>query len=912
MRQDRCAVWLILAACLSLGGVNGSSETPVKTASSLYPPELVACVRANTAAAPWMGEVRDQLVEAARPWMEKSDDELWSLMFGPAITRTWMVWSNGHCPSCEQSVPMYTWKMDAMGRPWKVVCPHCAKVFPTNDFKAFYDSGLNEHGVFDPALADRSLLYNGEHPDPNDPLHGFGVDDGEGFVHGDNRWRFIGAYLIYGQFKQAVLGGIRILSAAYLMTGEPAFAHKAGVLLDRVADVYPGFDFETQGLVYEKPGVAGYVSTWHDTCEETRELVMSYDMIFPALREDAALVEFLARKAREFKIENPKSSFADIQRNIEDRILRDALANKPKIHSNYPRTEVAIAIILTVLGREQNRDAFNEVVDAMMAKATAVDGVTGEKGLAGYASFTVQAVGLFLAEFAKTDPQFVADWLRRQPRLRETFRFHIDTLCLDRYYPQTGDTGGFGVDGAVYSGMNFLKPGYAPGSFSSWTLTPPSSYTLLWRLYEQTGDPAYVQIAWRANGKTLDGMPHDLYADDPEGIRKGMEEVLTKEGTDLRLASINKREWCLAILRGGEGENARAVWLDYDSGGGHGHHDGMNLGLFARGLDLMPEFGYPPVQFGGWGSERAVWYTKSAAHNTVVVDGKDTPGGSGIASMWGDGKWIHAVRAAAPALNGDNRYERTVLLVDVSPEACYVIEVFRVEGGSEHTKFMHSHFGTVQTTGLNVSASPDYGRGTQMRNFQLDAAAAPGWQADWSIEDRLDLLPEGAEVHLRYTDLTRGAAAGTCEAWLVAGGYNETDEVWIPRIIVQRKAVDGQTLKSAFVGVIEPYAHTPAIEKIERLPLSGTDGQPLGDPHVGLAIMLADGRRDVVILRDPATEAAKAGTAAPAIVSDAEMVFVRLDPDGTAAYSAICNGSGVMVAGKEHTLPQSGDFAEWE
>lgn len=401
MCQSFRSVRIALITCLVLGGLCASSEEVAKTESSLYPPELVERVRANTAATPWMGEVRDQLIEAARPWMEKSDDELWALMFGPAITRTWMVWSNGHCPSCEKSVPMYTWKMDAMGRPWKVVCPHCKGVFPTNDFKAFYDSGLNEQGVFDPLRADRSLLFNAEHPDANDPMRGFGVDDGEGFVQGDKRWRFIGAYLVYGQFKQAVLGGIRILSAAYLMTGDVAFAHKAGVLLDRVADVYPGFDFKTQGLVYEQPGVAGYVSTWHDTCEETRELVMSYDMIFPALREDAALIEFLSRKAREFKVENPKASFADIQRNIEERILRDALANKPKIHSNYPRTEVAVAIILTVLGREQNVDVFNEMVDAMMAKATAVDGVTGEKGLAGYSSFTVQAVGLFLAEFAK-------------------------------------------------------------------------------------------------------------------------------------------------------------------------------------------------------------------------------------------------------------------------------------------------------------------------------------------------------------------------------------------------------------------------------------------------------------------------------------------------------------------------------
>src|SRR5690606_17823559 len=129
--------------------------------------------------------------------------------------------------------------------------------FPTNDFKAYYDSGLDEGGVFDEARADRSLLFNAAHPDPNDPLHLFGVDDGHGYVNEKGeRWLFVATYLIYGQWKQAVLGGISQLSAAWAVTGEPEYARKAGILLDRVADLYPTFDFKTQGILYEGPGSA--------------------------------------------------------------------------------------------------------------------------------------------------------------------------------------------------------------------------------------------------------------------------------------------------------------------------------------------------------------------------------------------------------------------------------------------------------------------------------------------------------------------------------------------------------------------------------------------------------------------------------------------------------------------------------
>ena len=62
------------------------------------------------------------------------------------------------------------------------------------------------------------------------------------------------------------------------------------------------------------------------------------------------------------------------------------------------------------------------------------------------------------------------------------------------------------------------------------------------------------------------------------------------------------------MLRSGRGREARAAWLDYDSGGRHGHADALNLGLFAKGLDLLPDFGYPPVQYGGWGAPRPVVY----------------------------------------------------------------------------------------------------------------------------------------------------------------------------------------------------------------------------------------------------------------------------------------------------------------
>src|SRR5215203_273712 len=220
--------WLCVASIVS-----ASETAPLKQHSAFFGPERLRQVQANVSEFGWASTLRDQVVAACQPWLELSDEALWELMFGPTISRSWMVWSDGHCPSCKKSVEMYRWKMDAWKHPWKVRCPNCEELFPKNDFHAFYKSGLDEHGVFNPQKADRSLLFNAEHNDPNDPLHRFGVDDGEGYLEGDKRWRFIGAYLIYGQFHQRVQAGIKKLSAAFVLTGDKRYAHKAAVLLDR-------------------------------------------------------------------------------------------------------------------------------------------------------------------------------------------------------------------------------------------------------------------------------------------------------------------------------------------------------------------------------------------------------------------------------------------------------------------------------------------------------------------------------------------------------------------------------------------------------------------------------------------------------------------------------------------------------
>ena len=865
-----------------------------KTSSVFHPPSLLGRARARTDA--WASQLRDQAVEAAQPWRRMSDDELWSLMFGPTLRRSWMVWSSGHCPACHHDVPMYNWQIDPLARPWKVRCPHCAEQFPKNDFHAFYQSGLDEHGIFDPSLADRALLFNADHPDPADPLHSFGVDDGNGYAEGEARWWFVATYLVYGQWKQLVLGGIRHLSMAYALTGDATYAHKAGVLLDRVADLYPTFDFKVEGVMYEGPAHAGYVSTWHDACEEARELALAYDRVFDALRCDSALAAFLDHKAQQFGLATPKATPLDVCRNIERGILRDTLANPHKIRSNYPRTEAAVCLIHMVLGWPDNRAEVMALLDPTVEQATAVDGVTGEKGLSGYSSFTIQGLAMLLGQISRIEPNFLPDMLRRHPNLRDTYRFFVDTWCwlpiagdaTRRYYPLVGDCGAFAQTTEQYAGV-VLQTDQGVGSGEMSYALGPSMVTFFQQLYDATGDPAYLQVLYHANGNSADGLPYDLFADDALAFQQTVRDVIAREGTALRVSSVNKQHWHLALLR----SKSAVAWLKYDNGLRHGHLDGLNLGLFAKGLDLMPDFGYPPVHRGGWGGRNFDWYVGSLSHNTVVVDGQPQQRDqAGRTTLWRADGEVQAIRVAAPELIGGGRFERTIVLVDISDHDAYLLDVFRVTGGHDHARFMHSSFGRITTSGLSLVPA----RATDLapyasailRNDQFDPSPAPGWNADWRIDDRYGYLPEGAEVHLRYTDLTPGAQAFTAEAWVSTGGFDSNDEVWIPRLMARRVG-DTAPLHSTFVAVIEPYEGQSNIAAIRRLPLATNDS------HVAVEVRLSDGRRDMLVVTDP--EASDRPALADAIQHtcgfrfDGDLCVVRYDADGRVEHIAAEGGS---------------------
>lgn len=761
--------------------------------SVFFPDRLIDRLRHNIENTEWTRDAKRRIVTEAQPWKDCPDALLWRSMFSPKLKRSWQVWSNGHCPGCKGDTPMYDWIIDPTQHPWKVKCPHCQELFPKNDWKRYHDSGLNEHGLFSEEAADPSLL-SAEQAPGRDP--GFGIDDGNGYSDGEHTWMFIATYLIYGQWKQFVHAGILQLADAYTVTGDIVYARKAGILLDRVADLYPEFDFKEQGWLYERQPDFGYVTNWHDACKEVRQMANAYDQVRPALLEDSEFLAFVQAQSEKHGLPFKKDTGEDVARHIEDRIFRDTITNVHKIKSNFPGQEIALITMEAVLERTLETERIQEMMDAMIAEAVAVDGVTGEKGLENYSAIVLHFLAEFLAALERMSPGYLATQIERHPAIARTYRFHIDTWCLEKFYPAIGDSGTFASEAPACRSLPFSRD----------ISLAPSMFTFSWALYEATGDLDYVRILHRANDRSVEDLPYDIAAGDPEAFQQDVQRVIDAEGETLETGSINFESWHLAILRSGKGEHERAFWMSYDTGRRHGHLNGLNIGLYARGQNLLPDFGYLPVHRGGWVGPHVDWYKSSSAHNTVTIDHQNqTIDTEGETRLWRIEDGVQTIKVAAPSMYGISVYERTCVMVDIDDEHFYIVDVFRVEGGSSHDFFLRGPESALSTNGLDLSECESYENGTIMRNHLQQSAVEAGWSVTWGHAH--------APVSVRYTGLSEGMTVGTAESWVSKDKWTYED-LWIPTLMV-----GSQSASSTFVGVIDVFGETPAVESIER-----TDG----------------------------------------------------------------------------------------
>lgn len=115
--------------------------------------------------------------------------------------------------------------------------------------------------------------------------------------------------------------------------------------------------------------------------------------------------------------------------------------------------------------------------------------------------------------------------------------------------------------------------------------------------------------------------------------------------------------------------------LDYGPFLGHGHLDKLGFTLYANDSVLVPDYGTP-----GYGSPITEWYQSTAAHNTVVVDGKSQKPAAkhGLKSLRA-GAFVQIAEAEADDCYDGVSHTRRLILVG---GICVVSDV--LESDTEH------------------------------------------------------------------------------------------------------------------------------------------------------------------------------------------------------------------------------------
>lgn len=816
----------------------------------------------------WAAAERDAAIQAAEKWLALSDDALWELIPGQELPRSVHIYDvygtskTPLCPHCKTGIipyGNYPWQMDVFKRPWKIECPNCHEIYPKNDFGAYYRTALDEQGVFRRGKGDPKLLFNTEHPDPNDPLHTYGVDDGYGWKDSDGqRWDFIAVYAQWGLWKE-VRQGITALARAYTLTNRPEYAHKCGVMLARLADLYPEMDFyplHQLSFAHSHGGTGrGRVEGCIWECGNGVNWALAYDWIFDALRMDEALARFVGEKhAREKRnpIHSPGELAAHIERNLLEEIIIGV--KDGRLRGNQGMHQSAIVAAALALDRPEETprlidwafapgtrrpdpahpgreivtggDLANVLVDIMDR-----DGL-GNEGAPGYCLWgaNMQAV----ADLLEDNPKYKAHSLYRDyPKLHQYYRVALRWACLDAATPPIGDSGGVGAWGVV---------------------SPPASAVL--RAFQIYREPDLARLAWRLVGEKPEAIHGSIYEEDPDALRK--EVLAAVQGPPPPLESQLLDGFGLAILQTPYREHGRAVWLYFGRNTGHGHHDRLNLGLYAENVDMLPDLGYPEYASGR--PRDLAWTRNNASHNVPIVDGRaQLPSYTGrVRAFEPEGKVRLVDVSSDDIYPGTTTVRRTVWMVDVNERYSYVVDIVRLRGGNTHTLGWHGLSGKVTSNGLRLKPQ---GRGTFAGEDVEPEELAPGWQqragysflynverdaqpprtfwVDYLVEDKRGRIAAGREPHLRLHNLT------ALQEVAFADGDPQRNRPDAPRplkfVMLTRR---GQALESVFVTVLEPYDREPFLHSVRLLP--ATFSTPGAHP-VAVEVMTKDGRTDYLL-----------------------------------------------------------------
>lgn len=391
----------------------------------------------------------------------------------------------------------------------------------------------------------------------------------------------------------------------------------------------------------------------------------------------------------------------------------------------------------------------------------------------------------------------------------------------------------------------------------------------------------------------------------------------------------------ISLLRDGNAENARALFMRAGHANSHANDDQLALALYGRGMLLTGEFGY-----GYWGTPDHVGFgVRAASHKTVVVDEdlpssdalhRNAPSSSVVGFLAdGDAQFVHMSNPSLwPRRSQVSEYNRQSWLVHINEKDFYILDIFRVSGGKRHDYIWNTAFlaPAQEDDGFSlqdVSVQAQQGVWTLASHWNQEhrkedwntpgrswgerVNGVTGYLQDqpqqtvgrrwnpppgngygfyYNVKSALTELPWSATWELPDTrsrlKLSMLNPHGE-ETVVTANSPTLTINTRQAAVIARRKAAQGDPLVSRFVSLAQVTGKNEnwPVASVRQLPLA-----PQTDKAVAVLATLDDGKRDILISSMDADLTVQGDSA----IMTGGSGFIRLDKDGSPEALSLYHG----------------------
>ena len=762
----------------------------------------------------------------------------------------------GPCPACRaKGLPWHPngqWSWSA-GKPDQLRCSVCKTVFPNDEFP-------------------ESIVVQSKW----DPEQRFGFVGGEPFrCHGYHHARPSISGIIRAHKVGHAASQLHILGLAYALAEDPKYAHGAKAILLRFADVLPKY------LVRAGYGYGEYADDDPHVAAERIGSLPHDELVYPPNRPDRKLHagywaasrigtsgmdgHWVCRVAQAYDLTCSARDGGEAVYALQERIRieRDVLLEgaylavcDPAINNKSVGNRAGAAVVGMCVGHPGlvrfGLEGLRSTVDGWFLP----DGGTSESSA--YALMTMSGIedlALVLRDYS--DPKGYAG-----PDGQRLDRF--DSFRDTRY----GDC----WQSLIWTLQGNLR--HPPSADSYRATSISASFAELIAIAYPTDE--HVAFLKELAGKELSANAGEraIFLREP-----GLE---SRTVPDFSLPDVVFPFLAQAYLRTGPTGGASLALLNASNWGGHHHLDSLDLYYWKDGRELLSDLGYL------WDHPDKNQTTRTAAHNLVMVDGKDqkTTGRGGSFHLFAVTPQVKAAEASSQAYAKASLYRRTCIQIDHGEKGSYLVDVFRVQSDSKRQCLFHGPGNDFEPQGLNFVAAPGEAFPAPLENVR-EASGDQPWRITWRLDK-----------DYQFTAFSPG---GGGERVAIGSGWGQRDHrnsdrsATLPYVI---RTVEGEGL-SQFISVFagEPKA-SALVKGVRRLPL------PPGAPDDVTAVEIETVAGSDVVVSMLTPRLLRLSTSSGELATDGRIAAV-LTSAGQPVAAALLGGTRLTLSDARLACPQN-------